>query len=145
MTSAMLDSNPDAPRPSISMRDAIATLPGMSGFMSKQYENGLKRDFYALKEEVDKAANTFNDIKTRSPQELESFLSKEENVARLGLQKSTNKISDELGKIRKSISFITNADMPADEKKVILDDLKTAERDMLKGIDVKQLRALGMM
>jgi hypothetical protein len=145
MTSAMLDSNPDAPRPSISMRDAIATLPGMSGFMSKQYENGLKRDFYALKEEVDKSVNTFNDMKTRSPQELEGFLSKEENVARLGLQKSTNKISDELGKIRKSISFITNADMPADEKKVILDDLKTAERDMLKGIDVKQLRALGMM
>jgi hypothetical protein len=35
--------------------------------------------------------------------------------------------------------------MPADEKKVILDDLKNAEREMLKGIDVKQLRAIGMI
>lgn len=145
MTSAMLDSNPDAPRPSLSMRDAIATLPGMSGFMSKQYENGLKRDFYALKEEVDKAVNTFNDMKTRSPQDIESFLAKEENITRLGLQKTTNKIADELSKIRKSISFVTNADMPADEKRAILQDLKETERDMLKAVGVKELRALGMM
>lgn len=145
MTSAMMDSNPDAPRPSVSMRDAVATLPGMSGFMSKQYENGLKRDFYALKEEVDKSVNTFNDLKNRSPQDIPEFLAKEENVARLGLQKATNKISEDLSKIRKGISYITNAEMPADEKKVILDDLKNAEREMLKGIDVKQLRAIGMI
>lgn len=145
MTSAMMDSNPDAPRPSVSMRDAVATLPGMSGFMSKQYENGLKRDFYALKEEVDKSVNTFNDLKNRSPQDIPEFLAKEENVARLGLQKATNKISEDLSKIRKGISYITNAEMPADEKKVILDDLKNAEREMLKSIDVKQLRAIGMI
>jgi hypothetical protein len=145
MTSAMLDNNPDAPRPSLSMQDAIATLPGMSGFLAKTYENGLKRDFYALKEEVDKAANTFNDMKTRSPQDIESFLAKEENITRLGLQKTTNKIADELSKIRKSISFVTNADMPADEKRAILQDLKETERDMLKAVGVKELRALGMM
>jgi len=145
MTSAMMDNNPDAPRPSVSMRDAVATLPGMSGFVSKQYESGLKRDFYALKEEVDKSVNTFNDLKNRSPQDIPEFLTKEENVARLGLQKATNKISEDLSKIRKSISYITNAEMPADEKKVILDDLRNAEREMLKGIDVKQLRAFGMM
>jgi len=145
MTSAMLDNNPDAPRPSLSMQDAIATLPGMSGFLAKTYENGLKRDFYALKEEVDKAANTFNDMKTRSPQDIEGFLAKEENIARLGLQKTTNKIADELSKIRKSISFVTNAEMPADEKRDILQDLKETERDMLKAVDVKELRALGMM
>jgi hypothetical protein len=145
MTSAMMDNNPDAPRPSLSMQDAIATLPGMSGFVAKTYENGLKRDFYALKEEVDKAANTFNDMKTRSPQDIESFLAKEENIARLGLQKTTNKIADELSKIRKSISFVTNADMPADEKRAILQDLKETERDMLKAVGVKELRALGMM
>jgi hypothetical protein len=145
MTSAMLDNNPDAPRPSLSMQDAIATLPGMSGFVAKTYENGLKRDFYALKEEVDKAVNTFNDMKTRSPQDIESFLAKEENITRLGLQKTTNKIADELSKIRKSISFVTNADMPADEKRAILQDLKETERDMLKAVGVKELRALGMM
>jgi hypothetical protein len=145
MTSAMMDNNPDAPRPSVSMRDAVATLPGMSGFVSKQYESGLKRDFYALKEEVDKSVNTFNDLKNRSPQDIPEFLAKEENVARLGLQKATNRISEDLSKIRKSISYITNAEMPSDEKKVILDDLRNAEREMLKGIDVKQLRAFGMM
>jgi len=145
MTSAMMDNNPEAPRPSLSMQDAIATLPGMSGFVAKTYENGLKRDFYALKEEVDKAANTFNDIKTRSPQDIEGFLDKEENIARLSLQKTTNKIADELSKIRKNISFVTNAEMPADEKRAILQDLKETERDMLKAVDVKELRAIGMM
>jgi hypothetical protein len=127
------------------MRDAVATLPGMSGFVAKQYDNALKRDFYALKEEVDKSVNTFNDLKNRSPQDIPEFLAKEENVARLGLQKATNKISEDLSKIRKTISYITNAEMPSNEKKAILDELKTAERDMLKGIDVKQLRAIGMI
>jgi len=145
MTSAMMDSNPDAPRPSVSMRDAVATLPGMSGFLSKSYDNALKRDFYILKEEVDKAANTYNDLKNRSPDEISKFLEDEKNVARIGLQKTTNKIAENLSKIRKNISYVTNSDMSADEKQDMLKDLRDTEKEMLKGVDVKQLRELGMV
>ena len=145
MTSAMLDNNPEAPRPSLSMQDAIATLPGMSGFVAKTYENSLKRDFYALKEEVDKSANTFNDLKKRSPEEIPEFLAKQENMQRLGLQKSVNKVAENLSKIRDNISRITNANMPADEKQKQIQILRKVEEDMLKGINVKQLREFGMI
>ena len=142
-TNPMLHSDPNSPRPSLSEHDAIAALPGMSGFMSKSYESALKKDFYTLKEEVDKAANTMNDLKTRSPHEIEGFLAKEENISRLGLQKSVNKIGENLSSIRKAIAQISNSDMPADAKREQLKDLRDAEEAMLKGVDVKMLRQLG--
>ena len=142
-TNPILHSDPNSPRPSLSERDAIASLPGMSGFVSKQYETALKKDFYVLKEEVDRAANTLNDLKTRSPQEIKGYLGEEENVARLGLHKTVNAIGENLSKIRKAIAYTTNADMPSDEKRDRLAQLRKAEDDMLKGVDVKKLRELG--
>lgn len=142
-TNPMLHSDPNSPRPSLSERDAIAALPGMSGLMTKSYESALKKDFYTLKEEVDKAANTMNDLKTRSPQDIEGFVAKEENVARLGLQKSVNKIGEELSKIRKATAVISNSGMSSDEKREQIKALREAEESLLQGVDVKTLRALG--
>jgi hypothetical protein len=145
MTSAMLDNNPESPRPSLSLQDAIATLPGMSGFVAKTYENSLKRDFYSLKEEVDKSVNTFNDIKKRSPEEIPAFLKQEENIHRLGLQKTVNKVAENLSKIRDSISRITNSNLPAEEKQKQIAAMRQVENDVLKGVNVKQLREYGMI
>ena len=142
-TNPILHSDPNSPRPSLSERDAIAALPGMGGFMTKSYESALKKDFYTLKEEVDKAANTLNDLKTRSPQEIQGFLGKEENLSRVGLQKSVNAIGERLSNIRKAISQTTNSSMPADEKERQIKILRDAEEQMLKGVDVKKLRELG--
>jgi hypothetical protein len=142
-TNPMLHSDPNTPRPSLSERDAIATLPGMSGFMTKSYESALKKDFYTLKEEVDKAANTMNDLKTRSPQEIEGFLAKEENLSRVGLQKSVNAIGERLSNIRKAITQTTNSSMDADEKERQIKILRDAEEQMLQAVDVKKLRELG--
>jgi hypothetical protein len=145
MTSAMLDNNPESPRPSLSLQDAIATLPGMSGFVAKTYENSLKRDFYSLKEEVDKSVNTFNDIKKRSPEEIPAFLKQEENIHRLGLQKTVNKVAENLSTIRDSISRITNSNLPAEEKQKQIAAMRQVENDVLKGVNVKQLREYGMI
>jgi hypothetical protein len=127
----------------MSFQDAIATLPGTSGFVSREYENAMKRDFYVLKEEVDKAANTFADLKTRSPQEIEEFLKDEKNVARVGMSKSVNKIADQLSKLRKYMEQVRNSDMPADEKRDRIKELKESESNMMKNIDVKALREMG--
>jgi hypothetical protein len=144
-TNPILHSDPNSPRPSLSERDAIAALPGMGGFMTKSYESALKKDFYTLKEEVDKAANTLNDLKTRSPQEIEGFLAKEENLSRVGLQKSVNAIGERLSNIRKAITQTTNSSLPADEKQRQITILRNAEEEMLKGVDVKMLRQLGKL
>lgn len=142
-TNPILHSDPNSPRPSLSERDAIAALPGMSGFMAKSYESALKKDFYTLKEEVDRAANTMNDLKTRSPNEIEGFIKDEENLSRLGLQKSVNAIGENLSKIRKAIAYTTNANMPADQKQQQITMLRQAEEEMLKAVDVKKLREMG--
>jgi len=143
ITNPFLYSGASGERPSMSFRDAVATLPGTSGFISKEYENAMKRDFYVLKDEVDKAANTFADLKTRSPQEIEEFLKDEKNVARVGMSKSVNKIADQLSKLRKYMEQVRNSDLPADEKRDRLKELKESESNMMKNIDVKALREMG--
>jgi hypothetical protein len=142
-TNFLIHSDPDVPRPELSARDALAALPGTSGFVTKAGENALKGDFYALRDEVEKTKSTYNDIKLRSPQELEQFLSDEKNIARLGLAKSTEKIGMQLSKIRRAITQITNAPedlYTASEKKDAIKELRDVEKEMLKSIDLPELR-----
>jgi hypothetical protein len=145
MTNPLLHSDPSIDRPSMSWREAAATLPGTSGFISREYESGLKNDFYVLRDEVSKVANTMADLKARSPEKIDEYLSKEEIAVRYGMAKSVAKMTEQLGSIRKSISRITNlpnSEMSADEKMEAIKELRAAERDMLKGINVKELRAM---
>jgi hypothetical protein len=147
-TNFMINSDPDVPRPELSFRDALSALPGTSGFVTKASENALKTDFYALRDEVEKVKNTYNDIKTRSPQELEQFLSDEKNIARLGLAKGTEKIGMQLSKIRRAINQITNAPedlYSASEKKDAIKELRDVEKEMLKSVDIPALRKMAMM
>lgn len=142
-TNFLANSDPDVPRPELSLRDAMASLPGTSGFVTKASENALKGDFYTLREEVEKAKSTYDDIKLRSPQELEKFLSDEKNIARLGLVKSTEKISMQLSKIRRAITQITSAPedlYSASEKKDAIKELRDVEKEMLKAVDLPELR-----
>ena len=148
MTNFMANSDPDVPRPELSFRDAMSSLPGTSGFVTKASENALKTDFYALRDEVEKVKNTYNDIKMRSPQELEQFLSDEKNIARLGLAKSTEKVGMQLSKIRRAITQITNAPeelYSASEKKDAIKELREVEKEMLKSVDLPGLRKMAQM
>jgi hypothetical protein len=146
LTNPILHNATDVPRPELSLREAMAALPGTSGFISRPYETGLKNDFYVLRDEVAKAVNTFNDIKRRSPADVEEFLADEDKVSRLGMQKAVNNITKSLSNIRKQISVITNlpeSEMSGAEKREAIRDLREAERDLLRGIDVKELRKMG--
>lgn len=148
MTNFMINSDPDVPRPELSFREAMAALPGTSGFVTKPNENALKNDFYALRDEVEKVKSTYNDIKMRSPQELEQFLSDEKNIARLGLAKGTEKIGAQLSKIRRAITQITNAPedlYSATAKREAIKELRDAEREMLKSIDIGGMRKAAQM
>ncbi len=148
MTNFMINSDPDVPRPELSFREALAALPGTSGFITKPNESALKNDFYALRDEVEKVKNTYNDIKVRSPQELDQFLSDEKNIARLGLAKGTEKIGMELSKIRRAINQITNAPedlYSASEKRDAIKELREVEKEMLKSVDLPALRKAAMM
>jgi len=144
MTNDLIASvNPSGERSDISVQDAIATMPGTSGFVSKSYESALKKDFYTLKEDVDRAVNTMNELKKNAPQEIGGFLAKEENMARLGISKSVNAIGEKLSNIRAAMKQIQNSSMSGEEKERQIKILRDAEEQMLQGVNVKMLRELG--
>jgi hypothetical protein len=141
MTNPLLHNDPTIERPSLSPRDALAALPGTSGFISREYENALKTDFYVLRDEVAKVVNTINDMKTRSPDEIDKYLEKEGVEEKYALKGAINKITERLTKVRKAITQVTNdTDMTGKEKEEAIRDLRQTERDLLEGVDVKDLR-----
>jgi hypothetical protein len=143
-TNFMLHSDLEVDRPAVSMKDMLAGVPGTGGFVAKSTENALKNDFYELRDEVAKTKATFNDIKVRSPQGLKDFIEDEKNITRLGLAKATEKVSDELSKIRRVISQITNAPsdvISADDKQERIKELRAIEKNLLKNINLKELRS----
>ena len=140
-----LNSDPDVPRPELSWKEAAAALPGTSGFLKRPQESALKNDFFQLRDAVEKAANTFNDIKTRSPEGIQAFLEDEKNMARLGLAKGVDKINRELSKIRRVMTQITNmpeSQMSGDEKSENIRELRELEREILRSVNVKELREM---
>jgi hypothetical protein len=143
MTNFALHNDPEVPRPAMSFMEAVAALPGTSGFVSKEYETALKNDFYVLRDEVSTAVNTLNDLKKRSPHEIEEFLADETNLTRVGMAKAVNRITKNLTDIRRAISQITASDqMSASEKAEQIRELKTIEREILQNVDLKSLREM---
>ena len=143
ITNQLIHNDPDVPRPEMSVRDALASLPGTTGFVRREYETGIKNDFYVLRDEVSKVVNTLNDLKARSPHEIEEFLAKEKNINRLGMQKAVTKITADLSKIRREISRISQSqDMSARDKQQAIKELREVEQEMLSGVNVKELRRM---
>jgi hypothetical protein len=113
--------------------------------VSKEYETALKNDFYVLRDEVSTAVNTLNDLKKRSPNEIEEFLADETNLTRVGMAKAVNRITKSLTDIRQAISRITNMtsdQMSASEKAEQIRELKAIEREILQNVDLKFLREM---
>ena len=133
----------DVQRPDKSFQDALASIPGTSGFVTRSNESRLKNEFYELRDQVEKANETFKDIRTRTPQEADAFIADEKNMARLGLVKTTEKVTRELSKIRKAVSQISNApsdQMTSAEKQERIKELRDIENELLKSVNVKEMR-----
>jgi len=142
-TSNFFLQDPEVEKPTVSFREAMATFPGASGVFTKDQEAGLKNDFYVLRDETNKAAATFSDIKNRSPQEINKMLKDEKFMARYGMNKSVEKIAKELSDIRKQINQVSNLPkdiMKKEEKDKLIKQLRAGESEILKTINVKELR-----
>jgi hypothetical protein len=142
-TSNFFLQDPEVEKPTVSFREAMATFPGASGVFTKDQEAGLKNDFYVLRDETNKAAATFSDIKNRSPQEIDKMLKDEKFIARYGMNKSVEKIAKELSDIRKQINQVSNLPkdiMKREEKDKLIKQLREGESEILKTINVKELR-----
>jgi ddrB-like ParB superfamily domain/Large polyvalent protein associated domain 38 len=147
-TNQILHSDPNVPKPEMTFREIVTSLPGTSGFVSKEFESGYKKDFYTLRDEVDRATATFSDIKKRSPAEAKEFLSHPENKARIAMHRSIDRIAKDLATIRTSINQISNmpeSRMSAAEKEEKIRKLHETEVRILKNINLKKLREQAMI
>lgn len=148
MTNPILAQMAGKPRPEMSMQDALATIPNASGFISKEYETALRKDFYALKEVTDRAAMTMSDLKQRSPQEIADYMSDETFRKRLNLSGPVSQIANQLTNIRKAVTMISQAPeerMNEEEKQQQIKQLREAERQLLQGVNLKKLREMANM
>lgn len=147
-TNFMMEGEPGVPRPELSWHDVAATMPGVGAFKQKSTENALKVDFYELRDAVEKAKNTYDDIKKRSPEGLRAFVENEENYAKLALEKKVTHVAEHLSKIRKAIQQVSAAPegrYTAEEKQERIKDLRDLELRYLKAIDLKGMREKAMM
>lgn len=145
MTNPILAAMSGTTRPDMSIQDAIATIPNASAFVSKEYELGLRKDFYALKEVTDRAASTLSDLKNRSPQEIGAYLEDPKIQQRIALSPTVNRIANQLTQIRKQINMITNIEDPSmssAKKEEQIRQLRETELRLLKGIDLRRLREM---
>jgi hypothetical protein len=143
MSNAFMHSDPNVERPSLSARDALAALPGVSGFVTKSTESALKNDFYVLRDEVERATSTLEDLKARSPHLIPDFVQNEKNIARLSMKGPVRNISENLGRIRKAITHISNlpsSQMTDAEKRDSIAKLREAEQEYLKAVPLRLLR-----
>ena len=120
--------------PTKSERDLLASIPGMSAFISKEYGNRYTSDYYELKAEVDKAYKQFQsldkygfDIKKAKEyyQENKKLIDTKDDISTL--QKDLTAIRQR----RKEILQTPRTKMSADEKKAELDSLKNIENTTL--------------
>ena len=143
LTNKMMQADSGVERPDESFHDMVAELPGMSGFLSREYETGLKKDYYVLNEEVQKVVKTYSDLKSSSPEQLESYTNNPDVQARLGLKNTVQNIDTKLSKLRKQMVQISNmpeSQISSADKEAQIKELQQAEVEMLKDVDIKGLR-----
>lgn len=135
-------------RPDMSLRDAANAIPSASTFISKEYEAGLRKDFYALKEVTDRAASTLADLKNRSPHEIQEYLSDPVVKQRIGMSPVINRIATQLTEIRKKVNTITNIEDPKmtpARKEELIRQLREQEYQLLKNVNLRRLREMANM
>jgi len=148
MTNPLLHSDPNVEKPTMSVKDMLATIPGASSFISKEKESGLKGDFYVLRDEVTRVTNTLSDLKQRSPEKIVEYISDPDVMAKLAISKGVQGIDKDLGELRKAMTQISNLPtsvMDSDEKQKQIQQLREAETTMLKAINVKKLREMAKL
>lgn len=132
---AAIDQVSDTPRPALSDRDFIASIPGMSPFVSRENGAKLKNEFYELREKVNIAVNTYNRLAESRPEDAKAY--REEVRDLLKVKTQVNRINQQLSDLRKRERIIREAPssrMSAERKKEEIDKLRASENRMLANV-----------
>lgn len=123
--------------PSKSVQDYITDLPGTSAFIAREFGTRAKNDYYELRDEVDRAYNTYKDKQQfRGPEETEAYLAKDnkrELVVRKGLVDDLGKYLSQLRKMERSV--LEDKYMTPDEKQQKIKFIREEEVNMLDHLE----------
>jgi hypothetical protein len=135
-TNYLINGTQDQPKPEKSWQDAISSTPGLSAFVTKEYGNADKNDFYELRGEVDKATTTFNAmVKQGRKEEAKEFLA--ENKDLIKLNKQVDNINRQLTKLRdyeKQIYELPESKMSAERKGQEIQRVREMEKIYLSNV-----------
>lgn len=141
---AAINSAGDVPKPAKSTQDILASTPGLSTFVSKEFGNAAKTDFYELKGMVDEVGATLNRFtKTGRMEDAKGYLGEEQTQNLLKVKSQVNQIQSALSKLRERENLIRempNTRMNADQKEVAIRQIREQEQRMLG--NVEKLRKL---
>lgn len=140
---SVADLGGEVSRPEKSWQDTIASTPGLSAFVAKEYGSGIKNDFYELRKDVDKAVNTFNNMrKTGRIEEAKELYEDKKDL--FAVKAQVNNIERQLTKLRaeeKRIYAAPDSMMNAEQKGLALERLKQIEDRMLSNVGKLRERA----
>ena len=127
----------DYDRASKSDRDMLASIPGMSAFISREYGNRHTSDYYQLKGEVDKITTAYKDLKDfgYNPKKTQKYV--KDNFREITIKPLITSIQNQLGKIRQErnkLLMMPRTMITPDGKKEALDRLYEFERALLSQI-----------
>lgn len=123
--------------PSKSAQDLITELPGTSAFIAREFGTRAKNDYYELRDEVDRAYNTYKDKQQfRGPEETEAYLAKDNKrdlIVRKGLIDDLGKYLSQLRKMERSV--MEDKYMSPDEKQQKIRFIREEEVNMLDHLE----------
>jgi hypothetical protein len=133
----------DKSPPEKSFRDFVASIPGASAFVSREFGNKDVTDFYELRDMVNTAVNSYNFRKSYGTSEEQKTF-REENKELLQVQTQVNNINRNLTAIRHQETAILqkpDSVMSPEEKGQKIRELRLRQKKMLTNIDDIRKRA----
>jgi hypothetical protein len=134
-------------KPSESIRDTVAAVPGMGRIAVKEFDSQIKNDFYDLAKQVDTAVVTVRKLESlgRIPEAKEYFT---KNTKLLQYREAVGDIQRQLGEVRTAISTTSSrTDWDKAKKEAEVRRLKIIERQFLQrqeaNIKMMRTKALG--
>jgi hypothetical protein len=143
LTDQVMASGSGKALPDKSFQDTVASIPGMSAFVSKEFGTREKSDFYELRDLVNEAVKSSNYLKTyKTPEERKEFIS--ENKKLLQVKSQVNAINKQLTDIRRQERVIAEAPdtkLSPTQKEIKIKALREREQQVLRNIRELRLRA----
>jgi hypothetical protein len=128
-------------RPTESVKDIIASMPGMGRIAVKTFDSQLKTDFYDLANEVTTAVDTLNAFKSAGlGDKYREYAAK--NQDQLKYRGTVAAIQRQLTGIRNSIGIISKSNRPQEDKDAEVKRLRETEQRMLTNLAplIKKMR-----